>query len=111
MSDSGSFQTSTKDVTMLKPYTIEFSLQFRKQSPPEHHQYFADDVVTVESFVQDLLAHGMGLHAIKHEGADVPAVEFNRIVKIAASEVVAKLICATLHIKADEERQRFGFAA
>ena len=96
---------------MLKPYTVEYSLQFRKHSPPEHHQYYADDVVAVENFVQDLLARGMGLHAIKHEGGDVPSVEFDRIVRIAASEVAAKLICASLHIKADEERQRFGFAS
>lgn len=96
---------------MLKPYSVEYSLQFRKHSPPEHHQYFADDVVAVENFVQELLARGMGLHGIKHEGADVPTIEFDRIVRIAASEVAAKLVCATLHIKADEERQRFGFAA
>jgi hypothetical protein len=96
---------------MLKPYTVEYSLQFRKHSPPPHHDFYADDVVEVEEFIKDLLAHGMGLHAIKHEGGDVPALEFDRIVKIAASEVVAKAICATLHIKPDEERQRFGFAA
>lgn len=96
---------------MLKQYTVEYSPQFRKHSPPQHHEFYADDVVEVEGFIQELLARGMGLHAIKHEGADVPQVEFDRIVKIAASEVAAKLVCATLHIKADEERQRFGFAA
>ena len=96
---------------MLKTYTVEYSLQFRKHSPPQHHEFYADDVVEVESFIQDLLAHGMGLHAIKHEGADVPKVEFDRIVKIAANEVAAKLVCESLHIKADDERQRFGFAA
>ena len=53
----------------------------------------------------------MGLHAIKHQGVDVPKVEFDRIVKVAAGEVAAKLICTSLHIKPDEERFRFGFAA
>lgn len=96
---------------MLKKYTVEYSLQFRKHSPPQHHEYYADEVVEVEEFIQELLARGMGLHAIKHDGADVPKPEFDRIVKIAAAEVAAKLICASLHIKADEERQRFGFAA
>lgn len=95
---------------MLKSYTVEYSLQFRKHSPPDHHRYFADDVIAVETFVQHLLERGMGLHAIKHDGADVPPVEFDRIVKIAASEVAARLVCTTLHIKPDEERQRFGFA-
>lgn len=96
---------------MLKSYTVEYSFQFRKHSPLQHHQFFADDVVEVETFIQDLLAHGMGLHAIKHEGADVSKSEFDRIVKVAAGEVAAKLICASLHIKPDEERFRFGFAA
>jgi hypothetical protein len=96
---------------MLKNYTIEYSLQFRKHSPPERHQLFADDVVECENVIQELLARGMGLHAIKHDGADVPKAEFDRIVKVAAAEVAAKLICTTLHIKPDEERFRFGFAA
>jgi len=96
---------------MLKKFTIEYSLQFRKHSPPEHHQYFTDDPVAVEEFVQGLLEHGMGLHAIKHDGVDLPKPEFDRIVKIAAAEVASKLICKSLNIKPDEERYRFGFAA
>ena len=96
---------------MLKKYTIEYSLHFRKHSPPEHHQYFTDDPVACEEFVQAVLEHGMGLHAIRHDGADLPKAEFDRIVKVAAGEVAAKLICASLHIKPEEEHYRFGFAA
>jgi hypothetical protein len=96
---------------MLKQYTVEYSFQNRKHSPPPHQEYYVDDVVEVENFVQDLLARGMGVHAIKREGAEVPKVEFDRIVKVAAGEVAARLICASLHIKPDEERFRFGFAA
>lgn len=96
---------------MLKRYTVEYSLQFRKHSPPPHYEFYADDVVEVEEFIQQLLASGMGVHAIKHDGADVPKAEFDRCIKVAAGEVAAKLICASLHIKADEERFRFGFAA
>ncbi|MEO6002680.1 MAG: hypothetical protein ABIS43_05975 [Opitutus sp.] len=96
---------------MLKPYNVEYSFQFRKHSPPPHHDFYADDVVEVEAFVQDLLANGMGIHAIKHDGRELAKTEFDRIVKVAASEVAAKLICASLHIKSDEERFRFGFAA
>jgi hypothetical protein len=96
---------------MLKKYTIEYSLAFRKHSPPEHHHFFTDDPTVCEDFIQGLLAHGMGLHAIKHDGVDVPKADFDRMVKLAASEFAAKLICTTLHIKADEERFRFGFAA
>ena len=74
---------------MLKKYTVEYSLHFRKNSPPEHHQYFTDDPVALEDFLQSLLENGMGLHAIKHEGADLPKVDFDRLVKIAASEVAS----------------------
>lgn len=96
---------------MLKKYCIEYSLQFRKHSPPEHHQYFTDDPVACEEFVEGLLEHGMGLHSIKHEGVELPKVDFDRIVKIAAGETAAKLICTSLGIKPEEERYRFGFAA
>jgi hypothetical protein len=103
--------TQLEDPAMLKKYTIEYSLHFRKHHPPEHHQYYTDDPVTCEEFVQGLLEHGMGLHAIKRDGVDLPKAEFDRIVKIAASEVTSKLLCTSLHIKPEEERYRFGFAA
>jgi hypothetical protein len=96
---------------MLKKYTVEYSLQFRKHSPPAHHEYFTDDPVECEAFVQHLLELGMGLHAIRHEGAELPKVDFDRIVKIAAGQIASRLICTSLNIKTEEERYRFGFAA
>ena len=96
---------------MQKKFTIEYSLQFRKHSPPEHHNYYTDDPVACEEFLQDLLEHGMGLHAIRHDGVDLPKADFDRMVKVAASQVASKLICASLHVKPEEERYRFGFAA
>ena len=96
---------------MLKKYSIEYSVSSRKHSPPDHQQYYTDDPVACEEFVQELLARGMGLHAIRHDGADLPPAEFDRIVKVAAGEVAARLICTALHIKPEEERFRFGFAA
>ncbi|MBS0631885.1 MAG: hypothetical protein JSS11_08225 [Verrucomicrobia bacterium] len=96
---------------MLKKYTIEYSLNFRKHHPPQRHQYFTDEAVACEDFVRELLERGMALHAIKRDGADLPAAEFDRIVKVAAGELAAGLVCRTLHIKPDEERHRFGFTA
>ena len=96
---------------MLKKYCIEYSIRFQKHLPTERHQYFTDDPVAGEDFVQDLLERGMGLHAIKHEGVDLPKVDFDRFVKIAAAKVTSRLICKSLNIKPDEERFRFGFAA
>jgi len=96
---------------MLKKYTVDYSLHFRKHHPLERHQYYTDDPVACEEFIQGLLQHGMGLHGIKYDGADLPRPDFDRLVKIAAAEVASKLICASLHIKPEEERHRFGFAA
>lgn len=96
---------------MLKKYCIEYSLQLRKHSQPERHQYVTDDPVACEEFLQHLLERGLGLHAIRREGADLPKVDFDRMVKIAAAGAASRMICTTLNIKPEEERFRFGFAA
>lgn len=96
---------------MLKNYTVEYSLQFRRHHPPQRQQYFTDDPVACEEFIGGLLERGMGLHAIRHDGAELPRVEFDRIVKVAASEAAARMVCTSLGIKPEEERHRFGFTA
>ena len=96
---------------MLKKYSIEYSLRFRQHSPPQHHIFYTDDPLTCEGFVQELLEGGMGIHVIRHDGAELQRAEFDRIVKVAASAAAAKLICETQHIKPEEEHYRFGFAA
>jgi hypothetical protein len=96
---------------MLKKYSIEYSLQIRKHHPPEHHVFYTDDPLTCESFLQDLLERGMGIHSIRHDSAELPRAEFDRMIKVAAAAVASRLICTSLHIKPDEERHRFGYAA
>jgi hypothetical protein len=108
---SGLSQLQPEKNTMLKKYTIEYSVRFRKHSPPQHHQYFTDDPVACEEFVQALFENGMGLHGVKHEGVELPKAEFDHIVKVAAAKLASKLICTSLNIKPEEERYRFGFAA
>jgi hypothetical protein len=96
---------------MLSKYSVEYSLHFRKHSPPDHHMFYTDDPVTWEAFIQELLERGMGIHVLRHEGAELPQADFDRVIKVAASAVASKLICTSLNIKVDEERFRFGFAA
>ena len=96
---------------MSKKYSVEYSVRLRRHSMPEHHLYNTDDPVACEEFVQDLLENGMGIHAIKHDGADLPRPDFDRVVKIAASAIASKRICSSLNIKPEEEHHRFGFAA
>lgn len=94
---------------MIPKYTIEFAVPFAKQAQPHH--YSTDDPVTCEEFTEELLERGFPIHAIKHEGVNLPKHEFDRIVKTAASMMTAKHICSSLAIKPDEERFRFGFTA
>jgi hypothetical protein len=53
----------------------------------------------------------MGIHSIRHDGAELPRPEFDRIIKLAAGAIASKRICASLSIKPEEEHYRFGFAA
>lgn len=96
---------------MLKKYCVEYSFRLQKHSSPARYEYFTDDPVACEEFVENLLEHGMGIHTIRHDGGELPKNEFDRIVKVAASAVASKLICTSLNIKPEEEHYRFGFAA
>ena len=94
---------------MLPKYIVEYSTQFRKHAQTNH--YSTDDPVTCEEFVEELLERGFAINSIKHDGLDLPKHEFDRIIKTAAGMMASKRICASLGIKADEEKYRFGLAA
>ena len=94
---------------MLPKYTVEYTAQFKKHAQPNH--YSTDDPVACEEFVEELLERGFAIRGIKHEGLDLPKKEFDRIVKTAAGMLASKRLCASLGIKADEEKFRFGFTA
>ena len=94
---------------MLPKYTIEYMTQFKKHAQPNH--YTTDDPVACEEFVEELLERGFAIRSLKHEGVELPKNEFDRIVKTAAGMLASRHICASLGIKAEEEKYRFGFAA
>jgi hypothetical protein len=94
---------------MLPKYTIEFTTNFHRHRQPNH--YSTDDPVACEEFVEELLEQGLPIRAIKHEGLDLPKTDFDRIVKTAAGMLASKRVCASLGIKAEEEKYRFGFTA
>ncbi len=93
---------------MLPKYTVEYSTQFRKHAQTSH--YSTDDPVACDEFVEELLDRGLIIQSIKHEGLDLPAKDFDRIVKTAAGALASKRICASLRLKPDETKFRFGFA-
>lgn len=92
---------------MLPKYTIEYT--FARQADPNH--YSSDDPVACEQFLEELLQHGFRVQAIKHEGLDLPKQEFDKMIKTAAGMLAGARICASLGIKPEEERYRFGFSA
>ena len=94
---------------MLPKYTVEYTAQFKKHAQTNHHS--TDDPVACEEFVEELLERGFGIRAIKHEGVELPKKDFDRIVKTAAGMLASKRICASLGLKPEEEKFRFGFAA
>jgi len=93
---------------MIPKYTVEYTTQFKRHAQSNH--YSTDDPVACEEFVEELLERGFPIRAIKHEGMDLAKHEFDRIIKTAAGMMASKHICASLGIKADEEKFRFGFA-
>jgi hypothetical protein len=94
---------------MIPKYTVEFSTRFRKRALTSHHS--TDDPVACGEFLEELLEGRFAIRAIRHEGMDLPKAEFDRMIKNAAGILASKHVCASLGIKPEEERFRFGFAA
>jgi hypothetical protein len=94
---------------MIPKYTVEFSTQFRKHALTSHHS--TDDPVACEEFLEELLERGFAIRGIHHEGIELPKADFDRMIKNAAAMLASKRVCASLGIKPEEERFRFGFAA
>jgi hypothetical protein len=109
--DSELVRTVKKGTTMLPKYTIEYTAQFRRHPHAQSDHYSTDDPVACEEFVEELLERGFVIRTIKHDGLDLPKHEFDRFVKTAAGMLASKHICASLGIRPEEERFRFGFTA
>ena len=94
---------------MIPKYTIEYNVAFKKRSKANH--YSTDDPIACEEFLVELLERGFRVISVQHEGVALPRVGFDKLIKTAAGILAAKHICASLSIKPEEERFRFGFAA
>lgn len=94
---------------MIPKYTVEYGLAFKKNLPTHH--YSTDDPVACEEFLSELLERGFHIVDVKHEGVGIGRADFDKMVKNAAAMLASRHICASLRIKPEEERFRFGFAA
>ena len=89
-------------------YIVEYSIPFKKRALL--NSYSTDHLGACLEFLTELLERGFHLVDVKREGLSVSRVEFDELVRNAASSLVSRLICASLQIRPDEEQFRFGFA-
>ena len=94
---------------MIAKYTVDYTTRFRNHAAANH--YHTDDPVAFEEFVEELLERKFSIRTIRHDGLDLTGHEFDRVVKTAAGMLASKHICASLGIKPEEEKFRFGFTA
>jgi hypothetical protein len=94
---------------MIPKYTIEYAMNLRRAAQPA--RFTTDDPVVCEEALEELLEKEFAVKAIKHEGVDLCGVEFDRMVRNAASLMASRKICSSLGIKPEEEQFRFGFSA
>jgi hypothetical protein len=94
---------------MIPKYTVEYGIQFRRHGLTNH--YSTDDPVACEEFLVELLELGFQIRDIKHEGISLSRNDFDKMLKTAAGMLASKHLCASLGLKPEEGRFRFGFAA
>lgn len=95
---------------MPAKYIIEYQTRGDHNRSQRAH-YDTDDPVAGEEFVEDLLEQSVPIMAIKHMGKPMAKREFDQMIRTAAGMLASKHICASLGIKPEEEKYRFGFTA
>ncbi|MBE7494904.1 MAG: hypothetical protein HS117_08165 [Verrucomicrobiaceae bacterium] len=94
---------------MLAKFNIEYIIQ------PEHNKrldsHRTDDPVEAEDFLMSLLGMGARICAIKHEGIELDATQSDRMIRVAAERLAARLLSRSLNLDTAAVRHRFGFTA
>ena len=94
---------------MIPKYDIEYTLSAGRPTLLNH--YSTDDPVACAEIVEELLQRKFAIRGIKHEGLDLSPTDFESVIRTAAGMMASKHICASLSIKPEEEKFRFGFTA
>lgn len=94
---------------MIPKYTIEYTIH------PEHNKnierHHSDDPVESEDFLAHLIASGVRIFDIKHEGVALDRTQTDRMIDVAARKLTARAIARALQLDAAEVKHRFGYAA
>ena len=109
MASSGLNKNQTERKNILPKYKVEYALKVHDRVIPHHHE--TEDPVSCHQFLAELLRHGFMIKDIKHDGVSLSKTDFNQLVKFGANILASDQICASLAIKPEEEKYRFGFAA
>ncbi len=94
---------------MIAKYTIEYTIFPQHNKRVENHH--TDDPVEAEDFLMYLLAGGARISAIKHEGVNLEEAQSDRMLRVAAGRLAARLLGESLRLDSAAVKHRFGFAA
>ena len=94
---------------MIPKYQVQYGMKLGNRFQPQDYQ--SDDPVACEQFLIALLGHGLKIMAIRHEGVDLPKLEFDQMIKTAGAALAAKHIAHSLDLDTEQVHFRFGFAA
>jgi hypothetical protein len=94
---------------MLAKFSIDYVVI------PQHNQRVSshptNDPVEAAEVLMHLLLSQAQIKSIRHDGVVLPRPQFDRMLKVAAERIVSELLRESLHIEAEEVKERFGFAA
>jgi hypothetical protein len=94
---------------MLAKFNIEYIIQPEHNKRLDHH--LTDDPVEAEDFLMTLLSMGARICSIQHEGLTLEPPQADRMLRVAAERLSARLIGRCLNLDTAAVRHRFGLAA
>ena len=94
---------------MLAKFDIEYIIHPQHNKRVDTHR--TDDPVAAEDFLMNLLVAGARIQAIKHEGIELERPQSDRMLRVAAERLAARLLGGALNLDASAVKHRFGFAA
>ena len=94
---------------MIATFTIEYT------SFPQHNKrvesHHAGDAVEAEDFLMQLLSIGARISGILHEGVKLDDTQCDRMCRVAAERLAARLLSTSLGLDYAAVKHRFGFSA
>lgn len=94
---------------MLAKFSIDYTIFPQHNKRVETHR--TDDPVEAEDFLMHLLASGVRIHSIKHEGIDLDQTKTDKMIRLAAERLMSRLLGIALQLDSAAVKHRFGFAA